>query len=99
MREDAWTTTLHLLVAGTGLMTGGRWNAEMFSTCHRCAVWQLIVLMHKIWGFHGGKNVLSFWVMTLCGLIEGYWMFQVKQQSSPVPLQLLTTMRLHNIII
>jgi hypothetical protein len=37
MREDAWTTTRHLLVAGTGVMTGGRWNAEMFSTCQRCA--------------------------------------------------------------
>lgn len=24
MREDAWTTTRHLLVGGTGLMTGGR---------------------------------------------------------------------------
>lgn len=37
MREDAWTTTLSLLVAGTGLMTGGRWNAETLSTCQRCA--------------------------------------------------------------
>jgi hypothetical protein len=24
MREDAWTTTLHLLVAGIGMMTGGK---------------------------------------------------------------------------
>jgi hypothetical protein len=33
MREDAWTTTRHLLVAGTGVMTGGRWNVKMFLTC------------------------------------------------------------------
>lgn len=59
MREDAWITTRHLLVAGTGLMTGGRWNAEMLSAYQRCAEWQLILLMHKIWGFHGGKNFLS----------------------------------------
>jgi hypothetical protein len=42
MREDAWTTTLHLLVAGTGVMTGGRWNAEMFSICHRFAGFMVV---------------------------------------------------------
>jgi hypothetical protein len=92
-REDAWTTTRHLLVGGTGLMTGGRWNAKMLLTYQRCAEWQLILLLHKIWGFRGGKNFLPFWVMTPYALIEGYWMYQIKQQCSPVPLKLLPTMR------
>jgi hypothetical protein len=28
MREDVWTTTLHLLVAEIGVMTGGRWTRK-----------------------------------------------------------------------
>lgn len=78
-----------------------RWEMEFKNVLNlstNCAEWQLVLLIHNIQGFHGGENIPSSCVMTLCGLVEGYWLFERKWHDSPAPLQLQTTKGQHSVV-